>query len=202
MTTVNHSIWRSARWIFAHGSRCAALLVLIAPRALMADSPKPAAPPAAAAQPAAGARPVQQAPPLQGSLPTGLRPLEGDYVIPNFRFASGEVLPEVRLHFTTLGKARRDQHGRVTNAVLLLHGTGGSGHSFLAPRFAGVLFGKGQLLDVSRYYIILPDALGHGASSKPSDGLHAHFPQYNYQDMVSAQYAPVDPGPCMSIICA
>jgi homoserine O-acetyltransferase len=110
-------------------------------------------------------------------------------VISNFRFASGESLPELRVHFTTLGKARRDENGRVTNAVLLLHGTGGSGHSFLTPRFAGVLFGKGQLLDPTRYYIILPDAIGHGASSKPSDGLHAHFPQYNYEDMVGAEYA-------------
>ncbi len=110
-------------------------------------------------------------------------------MIPNFRFASGEVLPELRLHFATLGKARRDGHGRVTNAVLLLHGTGSSGHSFLAPRFAGVLLGKGQLLDASRYYIIMPDAIGHGASSKPSDGLHAHFPRYDYEDMVTAQYA-------------
>ena len=126
---------------------------------------------------------------MQSPLPAGLRTLEGDYVIPNFRFASGEALPELRLHFTTLGKARRDEHGRVTNAVLLLHGTGSSGRSFLTPRFAGVLFGKGQLLDATRYYIIIPDAIGHGASSKPSDGLHAHFPQYDYGDMVSAQYA-------------
>jgi len=88
-----------------------------------------------------------------------------------------------------LGKAHHDEHGRVTNAVLLLHGTGSSSRSFLTPRFAGVLFGKGQLLDATRYYIIMPDAIGHGASSKPSDGLHAHFPQYNYEDMVSAQYA-------------
>jgi homoserine O-acetyltransferase len=126
---------------------------------------------------------------LESPLPAGLRTLEGDYVMPNFRFASGEALPELRLHFTTLGKARRDEHGHVTNAVLLLHGTGGSGHSFLTPRFAGVLFGKGAPLDATRYYIILPDAVGHGASSKPSDGLHAHFPQYTYEDMVSAQYA-------------
>ena len=82
------------------------------------------------------------------------------------------------MHFTTLGKPRRDEHGHVTNAVLILHGTGGSGHSFLSDRFAGVLFGKGQLLDAARYYIILPDGIGHGASSKPSDGLHARFPQY------------------------
>jgi homoserine O-acetyltransferase len=113
---------------------------------------------------------------------------EGDYVIPDFHFASGEALPELRIHYTTLGKPRRDEHGRVDNAVLILHGTGGSGHSFLVDRFAGVLFGRGQLLDASRYYIILPDGIGHGASSKPSDGLHARFPQYTYQDMVAAQY--------------
>ncbi len=81
---------------------------------------------------------------------------EGNYVVPNFRFASGETLPELRLHYTTLGRPHRDAHGRVDNAVLILHGTGGSGHSFLVDRFAGVLFGKGQLLDTSRYYVILP----------------------------------------------
>jgi homoserine O-acetyltransferase/O-succinyltransferase len=118
-----------------------------------------------------------------------VKPEEGDFVIPHFRFTSGEELPELRIHFTTLGKPRRDEHGRVSNAVLILHGTGGSGHSFLVDRFAGVLFGKDQLLDTNRYYIIMPDGIGHGASSKPSDGLHAHFPQYGYQDMVLAQYA-------------
>ncbi len=122
------------------------------------------------------------------------KPTEGDYVIPNFRFASGEALPELRMHLTTLGKPRRDEHGRVSNAVLILHGTGGSGHSFLVNRFAGVLFGKGQLLDSNRYFIILPDGIGHGASSKPSDGLHARFPQYTYEDMVAAQYAAVTQG--------
>jgi homoserine O-acetyltransferase len=128
------------------------------------------------------------------SEPPAARPLEGEYVIPNFHFASGEALPELRLHYTTLGKARRDEHGRVINAVLILHGTGGSGHSFLVDRFAGVLFGKGQLLDTNRYYLILPDGIGHGASSKPSDGLHARFPQYTYEDMVAAQYALLTQG--------
>jgi homoserine O-acetyltransferase len=146
------------------------------------------APLASGASAPAAAQPAQSQPP-QSPLPAGLRTLESDYVIPNFRFASGEALPELRLHVMTLGKARRDEHGRVTNAVLLLHATGSSGRTFLTPRFAGVLFGKGQLLDATRYYIIMPDAIGHGASSKPSDGLHAHFPQYNYADMVSAQYA-------------
>jgi homoserine O-acetyltransferase/O-succinyltransferase len=116
------------------------------------------------------------------------KPVEGNYVLPNFRFASGETLPELRLHFTVIGKAHRDAHGRVDNAVLILHGTGGSGHSFLVDRFAQVLFGKGQLLDANRFYIILPDGIGHGDSSKPSDGLHAHFPQYAYEDMVTAQH--------------
>ncbi len=127
-----------------------------------------------------------------GSAPA--RPVEGDYVIPNYRFLSGETLPELRLHFTTLGKPHRDAHGRVNNAVLILHGTGGSGHSFLVDKFAGVLFGNGQLLDTNRYYVILPDGIGHGASSKPSDGLHAHFPQYDYDDMVVAQHAMLTQG--------
>jgi homoserine O-acetyltransferase len=123
-----------------------------------------------------------------------LNPQEGDYVIPDFHFTSGEALPELRIHYTVLGKPRRDEHGRVANAVLVLHGTGGSGHSFLVDRFAGVLFGKDQPLDAGRYFIILPDGIGHGASSKPSDGLHAHFPQYTYDDMVAAQYALLTQG--------
>jgi homoserine O-acetyltransferase len=118
-------------------------------------------------------------------------PIEGDYVIRDFHFVSGETLPELRLHYLVLGKPRRDSHGRVANAVLILHGTGGSGRSLLNEHFAGVLFGKGQLLDSNRYFIILPDGIGHGKSSKPSDGLHAHFPQYTYADMVAAQHALV-----------
>ena len=125
---------------------------------------------------------------------TGAAPYQGDYIIHDFHFASGEVLPELRLHFTALGKPKRDAHGRVSNAILILHGTGGSGRNLLSEHFAGVLFGKGQLLDSSRYFIILPDAIGHGKSSKPSDGLHAHFPQYAYADMVSAQHALVTQG--------
>jgi homoserine O-acetyltransferase/O-succinyltransferase len=113
---------------------------------------------------------------------------EGDFVVKNFQFRSGESLPELRLHYTTLGKPARDARGRVTNAVLILHGTGGTGHQFLSPIFAGELFGPGQLLDAARYYIILPDGIGHGKSSKPSDGLHAHFPQYDYDDMVAAHH--------------
>jgi len=113
---------------------------------------------------------------------------EGDFIVKNFQFRSGESLPELRLHYTTLGKPVKSAGGRVTNAVLILHGTGGTGHQFLSPVFAGELFGPGQLLDAARYYIILPDGIGHGKSSKPSDGLHAHFPQYDYDDMIAAHH--------------
>jgi homoserine O-acetyltransferase len=115
-------------------------------------------------------------------------PQDGDYVLRDFHFKSGETLPELRMHYMTLGKPARDANGRVTNAVLILHGTGGSGRQFLAPQFADVLYGPGQLLDTNRYFIVLPDNIGHGKSSKPSDGMHAHFPQYDYDDMVLAQY--------------
>ena len=107
---------------------------------------------------------------------------EGDHVLRDFRFASGETMPELRIHYRTLGKL----DGR--NAVLILHGTGGSGAQFLTDAFAGVLFGTGQLLDAGKYFIVLPDGIGHGKSSKPSDGLHAKFPHYTYDDMVEAQY--------------
>jgi len=117
-----------------------------------------------------------------------LQPTEGDYVIRDFRFESGETLPELRLHYRTLGKPEHDASGKVTNAVWIGHGTGGSGRSFLSRQFAGVLFGPNQLLDPAKYFIILPDGIGHGQSSKPSDGLHAKFPKYNYNDMVTAQY--------------
>ncbi len=119
---------------------------------------------------------------------------EGIFVVHNFKFHSGESLPDVRLHYTTLGKPARDAQGRTTNAVLILHGTGGSGHQFLAQYFAGELFGPGQLLDATRYFIVLPDGVGHGQSSKPSDGLHAHFPQYDYDDMVALHYKLLNDG--------
>jgi homoserine O-acetyltransferase len=115
-------------------------------------------------------------------------PQEGDFVLPNFRFRSGQTLPELRMHYRTIGAAKKDDRGVVRNAVLVLHGTGGSGVSLLRPSFAEVLFGPGGFLDASRYYVILPDGIGHGRSSKPSDGLHARFPHYNYDDMVLAQY--------------
>ena len=118
----------------------------------------------------------------------------GSFVIHNFRFASGEVLPELRLHYRTLGQPRRDAAGRVRNAVLVLHGTGGSGGQFLSPLFAGELYGAGQPLDTATHYLILPDNIGHGRSSKPSDGLRARFPRYAYEDMVAAQYHLVTDG--------
>ncbi len=123
-----------------------------------------------------------------------LAPTQGDYVIPDFHFASGEELHGLRMHYATFGTPARDAKGKVTNAVLLLHGTSGTGEQFLAPQFAGVLFGPGQLLDVTRYYVILADNVGHGKSSKPSDGLHAHFPQYDYDDMVALQHEMLEKG--------
>jgi homoserine O-acetyltransferase/O-succinyltransferase len=114
-------------------------------------------------------------------------PKEGDWVARDFRFHTGEVLPEVRLHYTTVGAS-------TGQPVLLLHGTGGSGTGLLAPEFAGELFGPGQPLDASKYYIILPDALGAGKSAKPSEGLRGKFPLYNYDDMVDAQYRLVTEG--------
>jgi homoserine O-acetyltransferase len=113
---------------------------------------------------------------------------EHDYVAKDFKFRSGETLPELRLHYRTLGKPVRDAQGHTTNAVLILHGTGGSGQQFLAPQFAGELYGPGQPLDVNKNFVILPDGIGHGKSSKPSDGMHAHFPSYDYDDMVAAHH--------------
>jgi homoserine O-acetyltransferase len=119
---------------------------------------------------------------------------EGDFTVRDFHFRSGERLQDLRLHYTTLGQPVRDARGHVTNAVLILHGTGGDGHQLLRPQFADVLFAPGGLLDASKYFIILPDGIGHGKSSKPSDGLRAKFPHYDYDDMVAAQYALVKDG--------
>ena len=116
------------------------------------------------------------------------KPAEGDYLVHDFHFRSGETLPELNLHYTTYGKPVADASGKVRNAVLLLHGTTGSGQQFAGSNFAGVLFGPGQLLDANRYFIILPDSIGSGHSTKPSDGLHARFPHYDYDDMVEAQH--------------
>src|SRR6516225_3492584 len=115
-------------------------------------------------------------------------PAEGDFIAREFRFTSGETLPELRIHYRTFGQPRTDRNGIVRNAVLIMHGTGGSGASLLRDEFAGVLFGPGQLLDATKYFIVLPDGIGHGKSSKPSDGLHARFPKYTYDDMVRSQH--------------
>lgn len=113
--------------------------------------------------------------------------VEGDVVLRDFRFASCDVLPELRLHYRTLGTLLRDDAGVATNAILILHGTGGSGAQFIRPEFSERLFAAGGLLDASKYYLVLPDGIGHGASSKPSDGLRARFPAYGYRDMIEAQ---------------
>jgi homoserine O-acetyltransferase len=123
-----------------------------------------------------------------------LVPHEGDFTVMDFKLHTGESLPQLKLHYTTLGQPRRDANGHVTNAILILHGTGGTGQSFFRPQFADVLFGPGQLFDTSRYYIILPDDIGHGKSSKPSDGLRMRFPKYDYADMVEAEHRLVTDG--------
>ena len=115
-------------------------------------------------------------------------PTEGDYTLRDFKFPSGETLPELRLHYRTLGKPEKDAQGKTTNAVLIMHGTTGSGAQFIRPEFAGELFGNDQPLDATKFFIVLPDGIGHGKSSKPSDGMHAKFPRYGYIDMVEAQY--------------
>ncbi|HEY0342784.1 MAG TPA: alpha/beta fold hydrolase [Steroidobacteraceae bacterium] len=120
--------------------------------------------------------------------PTPPTPVVGDYVIKGFTFTSGETLPELRIHYITIGKPVKDARGMVRNAVLIGHGTGGSADGFLRPQFAGELFGPGQPLDATKYFIVMSDGIGHGKSSKPSDGLHAHFPHYGYTDMVTAQF--------------
>src|SRR5881398_1215285 len=121
-------------------------------------------------------------------------PAESDYAIRDFKFTSGETLPELRIHFRTLGKADKDAQGKTTNAVLVMHGTTGSGAQFIRPEFAGELFGSGQPLDATKFFIVLADGIGHGQSSKPSDGLRAKFPRYGYQDMLTAEHALLTEG--------
>ena len=116
------------------------------------------------------------------------QPAPGDFLMRDFKFESGETLPELKIHYVTLGHPAKGKNGMIQNAVLILHGTGGSHTQFLRPQFAGVLFGKGQLLDAEKYFIVIPDNIGHGGSSKPSDSLHAKFPHYDYHDMLVAQY--------------
>jgi homoserine O-acetyltransferase/O-succinyltransferase len=132
----------------------------------------------------AGPSPVGSAAPV----PTYPAPVEGTYVVPRFAFADGETMENLRLHYVTVGTPHRDAAGHVDNAVLIMHGTGGDTTQFLRDQFAGVLFVPGGILDASKYFIVIPDGIGHGKSSKPSDGLHARFPHYGYRDMVRAQH--------------
>jgi homoserine O-acetyltransferase len=134
----------------------------------------------------APAAPAPQAPPTKWPTTDGL------VTLPNFRFGTGETLPALKLHYLTLGTPHRNPAGHVDNAILLLHGTGGDAHSLLNPVFSDVLFGPGQLFDITKYFLILPDDIGQGESSKPSDGLHAHFPAYDYDDMVRSQRLMLD----------
>jgi len=136
--------------------------------------------------PSPGAASLPAAP--AGGWPTA----DGTVLLPNFRFGTGETLPQLKLHYLTLGTAHRNASGHVDNAILLLHGTGGNAHSLLNPVFSNVLFGAGAPLDIQKYFLILPDDIGHGQSSKPSDGLHAHFPAYDYDDMVRSQRMMLD----------
>jgi homoserine O-acetyltransferase len=161
---------RPHRRALTRAGSSAACLGVLALLALLASTP------AAGLAPAAGPAP-----------PVGA-PSEADCSLRGFKFASGETLPELRLHYITLGSPARDAAGVVRNAVLILHGTTGSGRGFLADTFAGQLFGRGQLLDASTHYLILPDGIGTGKSSRPSDGLHMRFPRYTYDDMVRAQH--------------
>jgi homoserine O-acetyltransferase len=140
----------------------------------------------AAGQPGGQARPARAA-----AYPT---PVAGDFTVKDFQFSTGETLPVLKLHYQTIGTPRRDGKGVVRNAVLIMHGTGGTGRQFLSANFGDVLFGPGQLLDAQTHYIILPDAVGHGGSSRPSDGLRAKFPRYTYGDIVTAQYRLVTEG--------
>jgi homoserine O-acetyltransferase len=160
------------------------------------------------------AAPAPNAPPLPAAAPTGdpamppplmPRPIvpaarqtwpirEADHVVANFRFRSGETMPQVRIHYSTLGQPHRNAAGEIDNAVLVIHGTGGTGKQFLSPAFANDLFNPGQPLDIRKYWLILPDNVGHGGSSKPSDGLHMRFPKYDYDDMVTLQHDLVTKG--------
>ncbi len=117
-----------------------------------------------------------------------VEPVSAEAILTDFRFSSGETLRELKVRYVTYGRRLDDNRGKTANAVLVLHGTGGSSGQFLGPGFAGVLFGPGQPLDASRFYVVIPDGIGHGGSSKPSDGLRAKFPHYTYDDMVRAQY--------------
>lgn len=126
--------------------------------------------------------------PTPGAAQSPYSGVPGDYIARDFHFGTGETLPSLKLHYLTLGKPHRNAAGRVDNAVLLLHGTGGNAHTLFVPQFSTVLFGPGQPLDSTKYFLIFPDDIGHGEASKPSDGLHMRFPHYDYDDMVRSQH--------------
>jgi homoserine O-acetyltransferase/O-succinyltransferase len=125
---------------------------------------------------------------VNNTAPAFVGQTEGTFVIKDFRFRDEEALPELRLHYVTLGSPHRNPSNEIDNAILLLHSTGGDTTEFFGPEFSEPLFGAGKAFDLAKFYIIIPDAIGHGKSSKPSDGLRAHFPHYDYEDMVTAQY--------------
>lgn len=158
------------------------LVPFLAALAVQGSAPAPRATPPAAATPATSGSATP------GSAATKWPTREADFVIRDFGFKNGESVPRLRIHYTTLGHPHRNAGGEIDNAVMVLHGTGGTGKQFLAPQFADELYGSGQPLDITRYWIILPDGIGHGGSSKPSDALRMHFPAYDYDDMVEAQY--------------
>jgi homoserine O-acetyltransferase len=181
MTRPTHHELAAAAW-----SALLALSSCVAPAA-----PAPTHAPTHAPTPAPTPTTAPAQPPLDLG---GVLPVEADFILHDFHFASGETLPELRMHYLTYGTAAHDAAGRTTNAVLVLHGTTGSGRQFLQPQFAQELLAPGQPLDVRKYYVILPDDVGHGRSSKPSDGLRARFPAYGYEDMVAAEHVLVTQG--------
>jgi homoserine O-acetyltransferase/O-succinyltransferase len=173
----------------------ALLALLAACRSAHDETPTPEPTAARDAAPARSLAPTPGAPPASPPQPiAGVMPVPGDFTMKDFAFTSGEKLPELRIHYLTLGTIERDPAGHVTNAVLILHGTTGSSQGFTRKEFADVLFGPGQALDLSRYYVILADDIGHGGSSKPSDGLHSRFPHYGYADMIAAEHALIVEG--------
>lgn len=156
-----------------HSVQVMAVALMLGTLALSATAAPPAAAPTAPVAPA----------------PEATQQTEGDIEVRDFAFRDGERLPLLRLHYTALGTPRRDASGKITNAVLLLHATTGTGKTFLVPTLADPLFRPGQPLDVQRYYVVMPDGIGFGGSTKPSDGLRGRFPHYGYLDQVEAQHA-------------
>jgi homoserine O-acetyltransferase len=173
--------------------KLALALVVVTACSQDAAPPQPAPAPKPAQPPAPTPPPKRDAPEPMPKL-ANVAPVEADFVVKDFAFADGQKLAELRIHYTTYGTLARDAAGHATNAVLIMHGTTGSGRQFAQDKFAGELFGAGQPLDLTRFYVILPDDIGHGQSSKPSDGMRGKFPPYGYTDMVAAEHALVVDG--------